>query len=88
MLVSPTGQGVTVPAGSETNADILDNEFPECGQNRPGHNANAVNVFGVVGAETKGTVNAGLRIGPDRDRRELQLVGLGERSIGSRPRKR
>lgn len=57
VFVTPIGQGVTVPAGSETNADILDNEFPECGQNRPGHNANAVNVFGTVGAGTTGTVN-------------------------------
>jgi len=57
VFVTPIGQGVTVPAGSETNADILNNEFPECGQNRPGRNANAVNVFGTVGVETTGTVN-------------------------------
>jgi hypothetical protein len=55
--VSTTGQGVTVPAGVETNADILDNEFPECGQNRTGRAANGINVLGSVGATTVGTVN-------------------------------
>lgn len=55
--VSPTGQGVTVPAGTETNADILNNELPECGQNRTGRVANAINVLGTIGATTSGTVN-------------------------------
>jgi hypothetical protein len=55
--VSPTGQGVTVPAGAETNVDILDNRFEECGTQRPGQAVYGIGVLGAAGATTTGTVN-------------------------------
>jgi len=57
VFVSPTGQGVTVPAGAETNVDILNNEFEQCGTNLTGRLANGIQVVGTVGAATTGTVN-------------------------------
>jgi hypothetical protein len=58
VLVNPTGQVATVRAGSETNVNIVDNVFEDCGTNEPrGFNAVAVN--GVPGAPTVGTVDVG-----------------------------
>ncbi|HEU5183420.1 MAG TPA: hypothetical protein VFU01_02555 [Gemmatimonadaceae bacterium] len=57
VFVSPTGQGVTVPAGARTNVDILHNAFDDCGANVPSKLAAAVSVFGSLGATTTGTVN-------------------------------
>ena len=57
VFVSPTGQGVTVPAGAQTNVDILNNELEQCGTNAAGRIANGIQVVGVTGAATTGTVN-------------------------------
>lgn len=56
--VSPTGQGVTVPAGSATNVDIVHNELNDCGANVPLRTGPVfIAVTGVIGAATTGTVN-------------------------------
>ena len=59
VFVSPTGQGVTVPAGAQTNVDILDNLFDDCGANVPDGSKGVapVVVLGTLGAATTGTVN-------------------------------
>ena len=51
--LSPTGAGVTVPAGAASNVDVVNNEFTDCGIN----GANGVNIQGDPGAATTGTVN-------------------------------
>jgi hypothetical protein len=59
VFVSPTGQGVTVPAGAQTNVDIRDNFFDDCGAN-PSDGSKGVApivVLGTLGAATTGTVN-------------------------------
>lgn len=59
VFVSPTGQGVTVPAGAQTNVDILDNLFDDCGANVPDGSKGVapIVVLGTLGAATTGTVN-------------------------------
>ena len=59
VFVSPVGQGVTVPAGAQTNVDILDNLFDDCGANLPdgSKGVGPVIVLGTLGATTTGTVN-------------------------------
>lgn len=59
VFVSPTGQGVTVPAGAQTNVDILDNLFDDCGANVPDGSKGVapIVVLGSLGAATTGTVN-------------------------------
>jgi hypothetical protein len=59
VFVSPTGQGVTVPAGAQTNVDVLDNLFDDCGANVPDGSKGVapVVVLGTLGAATTGTVN-------------------------------
>ena len=56
--VNPVGQGgttLTTP-GTETNVEIRDNLFEDCGENVVGR-FNSVNVIGSPGATTGGTVN-------------------------------
>jgi hypothetical protein len=62
LLVSPTGQGAnaTVPAGVETNVEIRNNLFENCGTDAvrfPGRGFNAIAVQGAVGALTGGTID-------------------------------
>ena len=59
VFVSPVGQGVTVPAGAQTNVEILDNLFDDCGANLPDGSKGVapVVVLGTLGATTTGTVN-------------------------------
>jgi hypothetical protein len=59
VFVSPTGQGVTVPAGAQTNVEIVDNFFDDCGANLPdGSKGSApVVVLGALGAATTGVVD-------------------------------
>lgn len=59
VFVSPTGQGVTVPAGAQTNVDILDNLFDDCGANLPDGSKGVapIVVLGALGAATTGVVN-------------------------------
>jgi hypothetical protein len=57
VFVSPTGQGVTVPAGAETHVDIVNNKLEQCGTNLAGRIANGIQVTGAVGDPTTGTVN-------------------------------
>jgi hypothetical protein len=57
VFVSPTGQGVVVPAGAATNVDIVGNEFVDCGAGTAGKIAHGIQIQGVVGAATTGTVN-------------------------------
>ena len=55
--VSPTGQGVTVPAGAETNVEIRDNVFIDCGAVVTGKQNFALAILGTAGAATGGTIN-------------------------------
>jgi hypothetical protein len=57
VFVSPVGQGVTVPPGSQTNVDILNNNFDDCGANAPGKGSAPIVILGTLGAATTGTVN-------------------------------
>ena len=59
VFVSPTGQGVTVPAGAQTNVDILNNFFSDCGANIPDGSKGVapIVVLGTLGATTTGVVN-------------------------------
>jgi hypothetical protein len=57
VFVSPTGQGVTVPAGAETNVDVLDNDFLDCGALVAGKVNYAIVIQGAAGATTAGHIN-------------------------------
>lgn len=62
VLVSPTGQGTNamVPAGAQTNVEISENLFQNCGTDAirfPGRGFNAIAIQGAPGATTIGTVN-------------------------------
>lgn len=62
VIVNPTGQGAgaTVPAGAETNVQIRDNLFENCGTDAlrfPGRGFNAIAVQGAPGAPTTGTIS-------------------------------
>jgi hypothetical protein len=57
VFVSPVGQGVTVPPGAQTNVDILNNNFDDCGANAPGKGSAPIVILGTLGAATTGTVN-------------------------------
>jgi len=56
--VSPVGQGGTMltTPGTETNVEIRDNLFEDCGK-ATGNSFNSITIFGAPGATTTGTVN-------------------------------